>query len=624
MSTSNSTLWTRGPGDSPLYSDWKVSFTTTRDFPTKDTDSVSTASLSCEEDSLDERDQYGLPNQQSSHDEEQREELFTVHRNMIGPKSVFFTECFVGSIGSTNSSCVIALPADISSRTFASVMDAFEVLLDGCYNGTHSFAKQLTTKNAIALSCLCNYFKMNSEICEIVHQFIKSDLSYHTIAEYYQTIKDMRSSAKTALVLDTKHIMEMVLDLCLQEPTVLGKDTDLFKIADLTLWSSLGPLLTKYSIDHAQTSASRGLSENLTCFFDTHQEEEIIFDFRDNFQALTEEGVLPEVSPKVALRLLEHEHKLGLECPSQDEGNRIPSITEGDNDKETPIEAAPWLTNLQERCIKALGASKWSGEENNVDVSRGKLLEITTPAVLEALLIDSVSNMRAMMAEMEQLRASLDTERKAFQKEKELFELERTKAQDEVTEDSQELLTLQLQLGSVRKEASDAKKKLKKTEEKAKREKLEMCKTNGLLKTELDIEKKRTEAFKKRYREIETTQHKIKSDRENYELTIKETIKQLDAITTYDEPYGGCGMGHFIMLISSISDRRECRQIKNMLEKVVKDPQSYVRDYLTKDPTRRILDDGTITDGETFFKSLDDGESLFTGIDDDTITKLDV
>ncbi len=254
---------------------------------------------------------------------------------------------------------------------------------------------------------------------------------------------------------------------------------------------------------------------------------------------------------------------------------------------------------------------------------------------------DSVFSVRAMTANMEQMKAALEAERKAFekekerfqkekeafQKEKEHFELERRNAKYEIPGESQELLTLQLQLGSVRFEASNARKKLKKAEEKAKREKYELCKTNGLLQTELDIEKKKTEAFKKRYREIETAHHKIKSDRENYELTIKETIKQLDAITTYDEPYGGCGVGQFIMLISSISDRRECRQIKNMLERVVKDPQSYVRDYLSKDPTRRILDDRTcITDGETLFNNFDDdlltdGESLFTGIDDD-ISKL--
>ncbi len=610
MSTTTSTLWTRGPGDSPLYSDWKVSFTAIRDFPTKDADSVSTASLSSEEDSIDERDQYVSTNQQSSCDEEQREEVFTIHRNMIGPKSAFFTECFVGSIDAKNSSCDIALPSDISPRTFASVMQAFEVLLDGCYNGTHSFAKKLTTENAVAVSCLCKYFKMNSEICETVQQFIESDLSHKTIAEYYQTIKDMRSSAKTSLVLDTKPIMEMVLNRCLQEPTVLGNDTDLFKIADMTLWSSIGPFLANNSIDYAQTSASSGLSENLASFFDTYQEEEIVFDLKDDFQNLTAECVLPEVSPKVALRLLEREHNLGLEYPSQDERSTI-----------APIEPAPRLTNLQERCIKALGDSKWSGEESNFHENRGKLLEITTPAVLEALLIDSVSSMRAMMADMEQMKADFEAERKAFQKDKELFKIEHSKAQCENTEDSQELLTLQLQLGSVRKELSDVKKKLKKTEEKAKRENLEMRKTNGLLQTELDIEKKKTEAFKQRYREIETAQHKIKSDRENYELTIKETIKQLDAITTYDDPYGGCGMGQFIMLISSISDRRECRQIKKMLERVVKDPQSYVRDYLSKDPARRILDDGTAIDGETFFRS--DGESLFTGIDDDTITKFD-
>ena len=580
----------------PLYSDWKVSFTTidvsevaTKDGIFKDSSSassVSTASLSSEESisqshsdaestDVDTVDQVESSNngEEDSEDEHEHlqpgETLFSVHRNMIGPKSSYFTQTFLS--GKANSS-IIALPSDLPSHTVASVVEAFELILDYCYNGYEKIGTEgkLTTENAVAMFCLCKYFEMDFEICEKVLDFINSDLSHASIAHYYQIVKDMRSTsdAEQPLVLDTKPIMDMIVIMCHQGPSVLDTKTDLFKISDLSLWLKVASALANGGNDSDNeddeltfTHASKVWSKNITGFFDTHDID------KDSFRILTSESVLPEISSNVALQLLEHES----------------NTDEGILDSSEP-------TALQQRCVKALGESNWTGKENDVDNMRGKLVNITSPATLEALLIDSVSGERAIVNKMEELKVDLMKEKKALEQERELFEYHQEQSRLEVEREKQIQSQLQQELEEMRKQCENFQLKLKATETKAEKDKEELRKANALLEAELEEEKKKTYALRQRFREVESEQHKLKSDIENYKLTIQETIKRIEAITTYDEPFGGCGLGQFVLLISSMSDRKECVQIKSMLQKVIKDPQTYERDILLKMKTN---DDAT-------------------------------
>jgi len=631
----STTLWRRGPGKTPLYSDWSVSFKANSGcgFRSKqDAGSFSTTSLSSEDSVAniegrqqdEQTDESSSDNREDQQQDEMRDEaFFSVHRNMIGPKSAYFTKSFIGEESSNSS--VIALPSDLPANTFASVVEAFELLLEYCYNSNENFDPEhkLSTENAVAMFCLCNYFEMDSEICEKVRDFIKSNLSYETVANYYQIVKDMRSTLKESIVLDANPIMDMVVSMCHQSPSVLNSQANLFKIADLSLWLSIGSLLANDDDENDKaTSAdsSRIWSENLTSFFDTYHEEDVVV-FKDSFRTLTAENIMPEVSSKVALRLLEYESKNGLSLLTHqakkvnemdddvsDDGT-ISTTYDSDVDMavEEEVLGTSKLTNLQHRCIRALCKSNWSGEENDLEQKRGKIVDITTPAVMEALLIDSVTGERALSAKVEEMEVELAMEKEALKQGIESYEFKQEETKVEVARAKQKEHSLQRQLDATTKECETAQRKLKKLEGKVEDNKAALCKANALLEAELDAEKKKSYSLTQRFRAMEIAQNKVEIDREMFELTIKETIKQLDSITTVDENYGACGLEHVIMLISALNDRSECDQIKSMLQQVVKDPLTYERDYLLKN--RTVEEDGNdIGSSDTSFLTLSNDE----------------
>merc|ERR1711971_136432 len=87
-----------------------------------------------------------------------------------------------------------------------------------------------------------------------------------------------------------------------------------------------------------------------------------------------------------------------------------------------------------------------------------------------------------------------------------------------------------------------------------------------------------------RYRSLEQARHKTETDREMLELTCKETITRLEAMSSQEEWWNNmCGvMTPLILMLSTMSDRRECDKIKCMLQQVVDDPSSYERNFLLK------------------------------------------
>merc|ERR1719148_592785 len=66
-------------------------------------------------------------------------------------------------------------------------------------------------------------------------------------------------------------------------------------------------------------------------------------------------------------------------------------------------------TSLQRRCIKALASGNWSGAENDVEMLRGtgKLTQMTTPIVLEELLIGSVIGERKLGTQLTALQTEV-------------------------------------------------------------------------------------------------------------------------------------------------------------------------------------------------------------------------
>lgn len=622
MSKTLNTNYGKGPEAISLYSDWKVSFVTSlasKDEKNEETDSVSTQSLS--DDSVSSSDNV-------LNESLKDQGIFSIHRNMVGPKSNFFFKSFESE--DVCRSTVITLPMGLPIHSFASIVEAFEVLLDYCYTGSIR-EDNLETGTAVALFCLCNYFEMESEMCDKVNDFIKSDLRYETVAKYYQIIKDLRCQGPSHdVVLNAEPIMKMVIEMCYQTPSTLDCESELFKISDLSLWLSIGSLLAQDGDENdkpTSADASKIWSENLTNFFDVHREESM----KDCFRTLTDEKVLPEVSAKAALRLLEHEHKHGLAFLTRRAKKRKDTIaTAGDNifeassndtddgtisttcDSEIDVVleeelfGTEQITNLQQRCIKALCESNWYGKENNVEQMRGKLIEITTHPVLEALLIDSVTGGRVLTSNMEKMRADVELEKEELAKQIDAYNFKKEETKVEVAKEKVKQHNLQQELDHVRKEYEALKIISKKNQEKSASIHDELCKANAILEADLDAEKKKSYNIDQKYREMKRAQNKIETDREMFELSVKDTIKRLDALTSYEEA-GGCGLGGLIFLISAMSDRAECTQIKTMLQQVVKDPLTYERNYLLKNMSYEDHTVATLGDDSTLDKVIQIG-----------------
>lgn len=649
------TVWMKGPGQVPLYSDWSVSITAASDsdsnicsFPCKDNDEQHSDSISVSSEVTvvsDNTEGKSQDEQQADHqsssdssenqpqDKQQQEAIFSVHRNMIGPKSVFFTQTFIGEQKSESSnSSVIELPPGLPPQTFDSVVDAFEVILEYCYNGKVDVASKLklTTENAVPMFCLCNYLGMDSDICGTVRDFIKSDLSHETVVKYYQVVKDLRSSLSSpaiekSTVLDANPIMDMVVILCHQSPSVLDSQTDLFRISDLPLWLSVGSSLANHmsvgphNDENTKTTSaqtSKIWSENLTHFFDANKEHKIV-DFKDHFRTLTSENILPQVSSKVALRLLEYEHNHGLavvtrrgkkeeetvDAKDDDTISTLDDDSDTDNDididndidvdididsvvEEKNLENPTKLTSLQKRCVQALCESNWFGEENDLEPKRGTLIDLTTPAVLETLLINSVTGSRVLGVKLGEMEAQLTTRKKSLEQQIEAYEFKKEETKVEVAMERQKNSSLQRQLLEAIKECEAAKQKLKKIEGGVEEERETLCKANALLEAELEEEKKKSHSLDKRYRAMEAAHFKTEVDREMYELTVKDTIKRLDDMYVVEDEYAGCGLEAFILMLSATGDRQDCSKIKGMLQQVLKDPLSYERDFLCNNDSK--------------------------------------
>jgi len=807
------TYWARDPKQVPLYSDWTVSFTTSTStskslkdsnnsnkHQDNDTESISTAAMTVYDDGHTVTDESHTADDgdtdddndgnesiiskspsssSSSHGPQEEEEQqqqhpkkqevsFAVHRNMIGPRSEYFTKSFLSRTlrdQNNNTSSVIQLPSTLSTKAFHTLLDAFEVLLDYCYNSiADDFTNtKLTTDNAVAMYCLCNYFEMDKEVCAKIQAFISKDLNEHTVATYYQNVKDLRSTGSNSssssssggrssssmtttpsmtkgsssssstdgdnnkldsndFLLNVNPIHEMVAFLCYKHPTVLSDNDFLTKQADLALWLSIGTLLaagntndvsdTDTGHNKAIEKDSKVWSQNLTAFFDTMttttantsgvdaaDDFENLLELKETFRILTSSKVLPVIHESVALRLLQHERLHGLadqkkEVHSNDDGDHDDHHHDHGDDASTTIEQEYTLwassdddasnttankngggndeldsmieicdkniivpdgttneekeeqpqqhphsvthktTSLQRRCIKALASGNWSGAENDVEMLRGtgKLTQMTTPIVLEELLIGSVIGERKLGTKLTVLQAEVrDNKQVHIDENIKTHEQIRTLKVDLIKEEQKQYrLAKVLEDEATKREAAE--KKLVQFDLDLEDEKKKLCKMNAELEAKLEEEKKRSYSLDLRYRALEFSRRKTESDREMLELTCTETVTRLDAMSSQEEWWNNaCGvMSPLILMLSTMSDRRECEKIKHMLQQVVEDPSSYERDFLLKNvgedgeeyTVGTLSNVGTLSkmedDEHTFrtYESNDDDQTMVTSMND--------
>merc|ERR1719148_466466 len=296
---------------------------------------------------------------------------------------------------------------------------------------------------------------------------------------------------------------------------------------------------------------------------------------------------------------------------------------EKEEQQQHPHSVTHKTTSLQRRCIKALASGNWSGAENDVEMLRGtgKLTQMTTPIVLEELLIGSVIGERKLGTQLTVLQAEVrDNKQVHIDENIKTHEQIRTLKVDLIKEEQKQYrLAKVLEDEATKREAAE--RKLVQFDLELEEEKKKLCKMNAELEAKWEEEKKRSYSLDLRYRALEFSRRKTENDREMLELTCTETVTRLDAMASQEEWWNNaCGvMSPLILMLSTMSDRRECEKIKNMLQQVVEDPSSYERDFLLKNVGEDGEDYtvGTLSNIGTMSKMEDDERTFVTYDDND-------
>merc|ERR1712238_60206 len=253
--------------------------------------------------------------------------------------------------------------------------------------------------------------------------------------------------------------------------------------------------------------------------------------------------------------------------------------------------------------------------------------QMTTPIVLEELLIGSVIGERKLGTLLTALQEEVRDNKQGH-----IDENIRTLKVDLIKEEQKQYrLAKVLEDEATKREAAE--RKLVQFDLNLEEEKKKLCKMNAELEAKLEDEKKRSHSLDLRYRALEFSRRKTENDREMLELTCTETVTRLDAMASQEEWWNNaCGvMSPLILMLSTMSDRRECEKIKRMLQQVVEDPSSYERDFLLKNvgedgeeyTVGTLSNVGTLSkmdedDTHTFrtYESNDDDQTMVTSMND--------
>jgi len=297
--------------------------------------------------------------------------------------------------------------------------------------------------------------------------------------------------------------------------------------------------------------------------------------------------------------------------------NKKEDRTNEEKEEDQQQQSVQKTTSLQRRCIKALASSNWSGKENDVELLRGSgtLTHMTTPIVLEELLIGSVIGERKLGTQLTALQAEAHVQKQV--------------QSDENIQIHEQLRTLEVvvikkgqknyQLAKVVKHEATKREGVErnlatfhvKVEEETKR----LISRHVELEKKLKEEQKRSYSFDLRYKACESSRRKTEKERKMFELTCTETVSRLEALSNQQAwLHDACGVfSPFLMMFSTRSDRRECEKIKAMLQQVIEDPLSYERYFWLKS----IGAEGDGDDDDTVGSDCDEDDDC-TFFSDDT------
>jgi hypothetical protein len=179
----------------------------------------------------------------------------------------------------------------------------------------------------------------------------------------------------------------MVIDLLMENPQYLFKDdkSDLFQIADIPLWITLGNQRKEKKRDY-NIQTSELWCKAVIEFLEEHEE-----DINDElFKLLTHEEVLPAISHDVALDLLKY-GSVFIDLPEDIEMTN----STGDNKLR--------LTSLQSCCIKSIVDSEWARKQT-VDLFED-IVAVKHNRVIQALLVGTVKSLKSLREQTDATKA---------------------------------------------------------------------------------------------------------------------------------------------------------------------------------------------------------------------------
>jgi hypothetical protein len=207
--TKNNTYWSLDPDPEPDYSDWTIVLGW----------KGSSSTTSATRNSLDEEPESEPINKKrktSNNEQRPTSYRYSIHRNLVGPKSEYFSSVFLGSehrryTESNTNESIIQFSDQMGEETFHIVAgEAFQIILNHCYRnedtttteketetGTSSIrdvqtgakakaqaqaqaneelnaaAPGLNKMNAPIVICLCDYFQIDSLIKIAKYNFMR-------------------------------------------------------------------------------------------------------------------------------------------------------------------------------------------------------------------------------------------------------------------------------------------------------------------------------------------------------------------------------------------------------------------------------------------------------------------
>jgi hypothetical protein len=358
--------WSKHPEDEARYTDWKL-IVNYKHFARGDGD--------------DDDDEE--PNNNKGDDNDHYEAIYSVHRNMLGTKCDYFRTMFESNFSESTSGCTkLDLPDSVVT------LQDFENLLDWLYMVT----VELDPTNVVGMLYFSDYFCIDTLKVE-TQDYTRNHL--HLMSSHYDSEFDTKSLAiyyRNAKIMNNEDLQNGVAHVCCLNPETMCVDSELItNLQDIDLWIAVFKAISYLDETHDMTTSKNVAvwSVHFADFCDQYPQQVDA----NNFKILTSKESLPKISEDAAVRLLEHEQRLGIANPSAVVQQVVPSVGQHhllqDHHQNSTTRV---MTCLQERCLDTLYDTEtglWNIRKP--ESVQGRLKNLSG-FVLESIMMNSISN----------------------------------------------------------------------------------------------------------------------------------------------------------------------------------------------------------------------------------------